>query len=149
MITIINCDLFHVHGGIICHQVNCKGNMGRGVAKTFKELFPETFKRYVWWCDNLEPLGECLFYEENGIRTCCMFAQNDWRGRNVCNTDYHAFRQCCQKIAAYMNALGDTSPIYMPYGIGAGLGGGEWDIIYSIIKEELNNYNVILCKLNN
>ena len=37
MITIVNGDLFHARDGVICHQVNCKGVMGRGVAKTFKE----------------------------------------------------------------------------------------------------------------
>ena len=37
MIKIVEGDLFSAPNGIICHQVNCKGNMGRGVAKTFKQ----------------------------------------------------------------------------------------------------------------
>jgi hypothetical protein len=35
----------------------------------------------------------------------------------------------------------------MPYDIGAGLGGGNWTIIYDILEEEFEGYNLILWRL--
>ena len=146
MITIMDGDLFNAPEGLICHQVNCKGNMGRGVAKTFKEKYPEVFKYYVYLCHNNcanALLGTCLFKDN----TVCMFAQNDWRGRNVCNTDYAAFRSCCKQIITYLQQHDPSTPINIPYGIGAGLGGGDWDIIYGILDEEFQGHDLILWRL--
>lgn len=152
MILIKEGDLFNAPAGIICHQVNCKGNMGRGVAKTFKERYPLTFKMYASLChdhDSEDLLGSILFRAELDCKwTCCMFAQDDWRGHG-CNTDYAAFEECCGAIKREIIGLhlGDII-INMPYRIGAGLGGGDWNIIYSILEEEFKEYNVILWKLN-
>ena len=150
MITIIEGDLFSAPNGIICHQVNCKGNMGRGVAKTFKEKYPFAFLQYRDLCHDSvsdELLGTILMrHEINGKWTCCMFAQENWRGHG-CNTDYVAFGECCDMIKMEIRALhlGDIT-INMPYCIGAGLGGGNWETIYSILKEEFKDYNLILWK---
>lgn len=147
MITIKEGDLFTAPSGLICHQVNCKGNMGRGVAKTFKEKYPDVFAQYVYLCHNVcadALLGTCLFDED----TVCMFAQDDWRGHNVCNTSYAAFRCCCKQIVAYLKRHDPSIPINMPCGIGAGLGGGDWLIIYSILEEEFEGYNLILWRLS-
>lgn len=151
MIKIVEGDLFSAPSGIICHQVNCKGNMGRGVAKTFKEKYPFAFRQYENLCHNLIPdelLGTILIRAELDCKwTCCMFAQDNWSGHG-CNTNYTAFRECCNAIKREIKRLDfDDVIINMPYGIGAGLGGGEWEIIYSILEEELNDYNVILWKL--
>ena len=150
MITVINGDLFSAPEGIICHQVNCKGKMSRGVAKTFKERYPFAFNQYQNLCHDFIPdelLGTILMRAEVDNKwTCCMFAQDDWRGRG-CNTNYAAFRECCKAIKREIKSHLGNITINMPYGIGAGLGGGEWEIIYSIIEEELNDYNVLLWKL--
>jgi len=152
MIEIRKGDLFRAPSGIICHQVNCKGVMGRGVAKTFKEKYPYTFKLYTSFCrkyDPIELLGKVmLLAEQDGKYSCCMFAQDDWRGHG-CNTNYAAFKECCEAIKQKIERrqLGDIV-INMPYRIGAGLGGGDWQIIYSILEEEFDGYNVVLWKLN-
>ena len=154
MITIMDGDLFNAPDGLICHQVNCKGNMGRGVAKTFREKYPRAYYRYLSMCQTSTAatlLGICLFNKEDDNHiSCSMFAQNDWRGRNVCNTNYGAFRECCNEIKEFIihNKLSRDYSINMPYGISAGLGGGDWDIIYSILDEEFQGFNLILWRLN-
>lgn len=151
MIKIVEGNLFSAPNGIICHQVNCKGNMGRGVAKTFKEKYSQTFELYASFCHKYDPtelLGKIMFRAEyDGKWTCCMFAQDDWRGHG-CNTNYAAFRECCNAIKYRIEALQSDMIINMPYRIGAGLGGGDWQIIYSILEEEFKDYNLILWKLN-
>ena len=152
MIEICEGDLFRAPIGIICHQVNCQGVMGCGIAKTFKEKYPYTFELYASFCreyDPIELLGKVmLLAEQDGKYSCCMFAQNDWRGHG-CNTNYVAFRECCKAIKQKIERrqLGNII-INMPYRIGAGLGGGDWEIIYSILEEEFDGYNVVLWKLN-
>ena len=148
MVTIKDGDLFSAPEGIICHQVNCKGNMGRGVAKTFRLVFPQAYNKYLGICrSSINPLGRTMFCIEDTGESCCMFAQNDWRG-NGCNTDYAAFRSCCKEIKERIDLCENKDkPINMPFGIGCGLGGGDWIIIKSILEEEFENYNVILWKL--
>lgn len=158
MIKIQKGNLFEAKQGLICHQVNCRGVMGAGVAKTFKEKYPDSFTAYTSWCKKFEPgilLGNCVFMEENGnITTCSMFAQDRY-GRDEVFTDYEAFRRCCQRIVAFLKTSCNWAdearayPINIPYKIGCGLAGGNWDIVYQILREELGNYNVILWKKEN
>ena len=153
MITIKEGNLFNAPRGLICHQVNCKGNMGRGVARTFREKYPRAYYRYLAMCQTSSAqtlLGTCLFNkEDNNHISCSMFAQDNWRGHNVCNTDYSAFKGCCGEIKEFIkhNNFPRDYPINMPYGIGAGLGGGDWLIIYSILEEEFEGHYLVLWRL--
>lgn len=155
MIEIREGSLFNALYGIICHQVNCQGVMGYGVAKIFKKKFPHAYKQYVDYCYSFKEqdiLGDVLIMREdpNRVATCCMFAQNKYGKRHgVCNTDYAAFRHCCWEIKDYIyNTQEHDYPINMPYRIGCGAGGGDWQIVYSILEEEFENYNLILWKLD-
>ena len=140
-------DLFSAPYGIICHQVNCKGTMGRGIAKTFRLVFPHAYSNYLEVCKNQENLlGHSIFCIEDTGESCCMFAQADWGGCG-CNTDYAAFRSCCKEIKKYVDLRYRNMPINMPYKIGCGLGGGDWTIVKSILEEEFDGYNVILWRL--
>lgn len=147
MITIENGDLFDVKEGIICHQVNCQGAMGRGVAAQFKKRFPHHFLLYKQMCATTKPiglLGRLLINEEEpNLYSCSMFAQLNWRG-DGCKTDYAAFRSCCYDLKEYMKNKNINLSIYMPLHIGCGLAGGDWDTVYNILKDEFQNYNLIL-----
>jgi hypothetical protein len=148
MVTIKEGDLFSAPDGIICHQVDCKGVMERGIAKTFKYVFPETYKIYKDICTHEKDLlGKNLFHTEATGKACCMFAQLDWRGHNVCNTNYAAFRECCKGIKSFVDFHRENYAINMPYKIGCGLGGGDWLIIKDILEEEFKDYNLILWKI--
>lgn len=155
MITIKEGDLFSAPRGIICHQVNCKGKMGNGVAKTFKDVFPCAYSNYLDICNSVksssELLGRVSFCIEETGASCCMFAQDDYGNKKFkgCYTNYDAFRNCCISIARYVSDFYDskTYPVNMPFGIGCGLGGGDWEIIRSILEEEFKDCNVILWKL--
>ena len=148
MVETKNGSLFDAPSGLICHQVNCRGVMGSGVAKIFRYMYPEAYNEYVQVCaKNVPPdiLGTCLITNN----TVCMFAQEDYSSnRHVRSTEYWAFRDCCIYIVSYLrkNNMRDTI-INMPYRIGCGLGGGDWDRIYNILTEEFEDFHVILWKL--
>lgn len=53
-------DIFLSDSSIICHQVNCLGVMGAGIAKQMKQKYPENFERYKELCDEFSYRPELL-----------------------------------------------------------------------------------------
>lgn len=52
MITYIHSSLFQSPSRVMVNTVNTVGVMGRGIAKTFKELYPEMFRQYQRLCED-------------------------------------------------------------------------------------------------
>ena len=46
MIKNIEGNLFDTNADMICHQANCQGRMGSGVALEVKQRYPEVFGSY-------------------------------------------------------------------------------------------------------
>ena len=78
-----------------------------------------------------------------------MYAQFNY-GRGVLQTDYSAFRRAFKSVItnAWHSGLGKVK-IGLPYGIGCGLAGGDWEIVRMIIEEvaEEKNLDVYLYRL--
>ena len=166
MVTYKNGDLLKSGCKFICHQVNCKGVMGSGIAKQIKETYPEVFNEYKNFCDKGEQkLGSVLVAD----RIINFFSQDDDLPRGVQHTDYQAFKDCCLALRKYLldehssflaHNLGVTLDyarrkylpdvrIGFPCGIGCGLGGGDWEVIDGIINEVFadERFNVEIWKL--
>lgn len=135
---------------IICHQVNCKGAFGSGVAAAIANKWPEAKKDYLEYVSLNKPnpyqmLGHILITKCKDSHTVIhMFSQYDYGRGNKQYTNYLAFENCLLKISDRINI---EERIAFPWKIGCGLGGGDWNIIYSMIEEKLNGYNIIYCKL--
>lgn len=133
-----NGDMFTSNAKYLCHQVNCMGKMGSGIAKTVREKFPTAFVEYSNVCLHNEKtpsdlLGS-IFQSKCGDKIIVhMFAQEQF-GRSIRYTDYDAFLNCLKRIRATVPA---GSVIAFPHGIGCGLGGGSWSIIFPMIEEVL------------
>lgn len=60
-------DIFDSECEAIVNPVNCVGIMGKGLAKQFKEKFPDNFQRYQKCCDSRKlTIGTCLTVPEAG-----------------------------------------------------------------------------------
>ena len=137
-IQVLEGDLFDTTAKYICHQVNCKGKMGSGVAKQIRERYPEAYHSYRRRCEifrnhgqTVNMLGQVLQVATNDGRVICnLFAQNDYGYNGACYTDYDAFHDCLMELRKCVPA---GSAIAMPYRIGCGLGGGDWDIVRGFI----------------
>ena len=126
---------------IVCHQVNCQGVMGSGLAAQVKHKLPRAYNVYKEKCDAVnnkhDMLGDvqmvaCL--SDAGFVLANIFGQNTF-GRNPdkCYTSYKAVRKALRNIAAsYPNVT-----IRIPYLMGCALGGGNWNEVSAIIQEEL------------
>ena len=161
MIEVKHGDLFQNDDSldVVCHQVNCRGALGKGVAKQFAEKFPYSARAYWSYVDAVRKLfgqenatqnllGQVVWEKENGIWTCSMLAQDAY-GHGKCFTDYAAFRKCCKHLRLHLEKeLWDREDIKigMPYKIGCGLAGGDWFTVREIIEEQLGNWHIVLYK---
>ena len=132
MVFEIQGDLIKAKAKYICHQVNCRGVMGSGVALCIRNSYPNVYPSYLEYCrtHNYEELmGSCLYVDCNGKCIINMFAQNGY-GHHGRYTDMNAFTKCLSEIKNKVPA-GET--IAFPYKIGCGLGGGDWKEVYEEI----------------
>ena len=162
VIKIVKGNLLDAAEDVIAHQVNCRGAMGAGIAKQIRDRYPENYMLYREKCLDAiarpqSLLGDCLLFqsyywsEPKHYLVANLFAQDRY-GRQGAYTDETAFRYALKYLAyhLYKTSEGWKMPrktIAMPYKIGCGLAGGNWDNIYKIIEEELADFDVKLYKL--
>ncbi len=121
---------------VIIHGCNCQCSMGAGIAKSIKAAFPEAFDADLATAkgsrDKLGSLSEAIV-ERSGRKLTVVndYLQFHWRGRGIL-ADYDAIRKVMRLIK--IDFAGQR--IGYPK-IGAGLAGGDWEIIAAIIEEEL------------
>lgn len=152
MIRIVEGDLLEANENIIAHQANCRGSMGAGVAKQIRNKWPDIFADYVTFCsahhrDGRELLGEIWIsqtFDEYGmpIEVCHLFGQDRYSGGG-CNTDYVSLEKALHRLKNY--AEKQRSNIAIPYKIGCGLGGGDWDgVVYPMIERIFGDSDVLV-----
>lgn len=148
---------------MICHQVNTLGIMGAGLAKQIKLNFPDVFTRYSVYCDKnskSELLGQAypligahgLWGDIRHKLIWNLFAQTEI-GTDSRKTNYFALEYALRTIV--MEKLRfkwqEFNTLAIPYGIGCGLAGGDWDgVVYPMIQEVFKNYpdKVVIVKFN-
>ena len=118
--------------GIICHQVNCRNRIGAGVAGAIIKKWPEVEEAYHSVFEaGLDPKKDIFgnfmparladgtivynvftqFYYGNAMKNGRIYTDMD-------------------KLISNIKVICDThkdETVYVPYGIGCGLAGGNWD----------------------
>lgn len=139
---------------VIVHQANLYHTMSAGVAKIIKQLYPEAYEAD---CKTQEgdanklgtysvakvPMDKLGFSHRYIIN---LYSQIGIGGDER-NTRYDALYDGLAKIA---KKLDNTNFVLgIPYGIGCGLGGGNWNIVKTIIDEAFKNSSVkvVICRL--
>lgn len=127
----------------ICHQVNCQGAMGAGIAGQIAKIYPEVkYEEQKFWSlnyirthDTKSILGEILIVKTEDGRTCInMHAQDQYGRDNACYTDYEAFDRCLIKLKSILFKEPETLKIGFPYKIGCGLAGGDWEKVKAMLE---------------
>ncbi len=149
MLKVIKQDIMTVTEGIICHQVNCKGVMGAGLAKAIKEKYPSVFQQYKALCltamgpKSIILLGKChVVPVSSTLMVANIFGQDEY-GNHAVYTNYRAVREAFNSLKDYHKTLGGN--VYVPMDMGCGLAGGCWDDYSKIIEEFIPN--AIVCKI--
>lgn len=158
MIQLVKGNLLESNCDYICHQVNCMGRMRSGIAKQIREKWPVVYQNYMAKCnfdykDYLRPelllgdiqivgLWEDFEKETNHQSVINMFSQYNYGYDGKRYTSYDAFWGC---LGLIKEAIPKGRKIGFPYGIGCGLGGANWEVIYTMIKEVLGkDYDVYI-----
>lgn len=132
---------------VIVHGCNCFCVMQGGIAKTIKLVFPEAFKKDIDtnsgdknklgnFSAALVTRGQVTFTIINA------YTQYDYRNGGEL-VDYRAIESVFHKIKSTYSGLRIGFPQ-----IGAGLGGGDWNIISELIENALKGEDYTLVKLN-
>ena len=149
----INGDLIKMaregHFDIIIHGANCFCKMRRGIAKQVSEEIPDAVR-----ADNLTNSGDI-----NKLGNFTVGVINDYNNKPISKIyncysqytwdssakplDYEALTLCLRKI----NHSNKGKNIGVPL-IGAGLAGGDWDIIKKIVENELKDMDVTIVKFD-
>lgn len=133
MIKIVNGNILNATEDIICQQVNCKA----GLAKQIRDKYPNVYTEYKEFCkNNKELLGKIqTSVQPDGKYIVNVFVQDGY-GREY--TSYFCLKNALELLLREVT-VGKTSyvegkklSIAIPYEIGCGLGGGNWEEVYEV-----------------
>ena len=150
----IQANLLDTQFQFVAHQVNCRGVMGAGVAKALNEATGgKLLKEYRDFIEEMNEyeedlLGKCYWYYAKNNRVILnLFAQRDY-GTGKCQTNYDALRKSITEginmiWSDYYKEDGCQMCIAIPYKMGCGLAGGDWNKVTEILEEIEREYNVL------
>ena len=141
-------DLLDTKAPLIGHQVNCRGVMKAGVANQIRKKYPSVAREYTAFCrSEMQPvlLGRTLFLDvrrEDGSSLCVanLFGQDGY-GRDKVYTDYTALGTALSEVRTHAENAAYTH-VAFPCGMGCGLAGGDWSIVYDLISKAFLNSTV-------
>lgn len=147
MIRNLSMDVLDTDTELIAHQVNCKGIMGAGLARQIRTQFPDVYEAYRKACNSVTKSSDLLGKIQIKQGVVNLFAQDGY-GTDKQYTDYKALETCLYKLALYMTEH-KMKTLAIPYGLGCGLGCGNWDTVHKIIERAFNNTDitVYICRL--
>ncbi|MDF1699221.1 MAG: macro domain-containing protein, partial [Saprospiraceae bacterium] len=113
---------------VIIHGCNCFCTMGAGIAKSIKLRFPEAYRADLETTKGdkakLGQISHATINTSHGTLIVVNgYTQFNWKGRGK-KVNYDAIRSVFQKVKQSYNGHKIGYPA-----IGAGLAGGDWDII--------------------
>ena len=151
-------NLLHTPIQIIAHQVNSIVVMNAGVARQIKDLYPEVYYAYANYVkdftelNDMSPLGECFVQETDDERHIILnvFGQESY-GRDKRYTDYGALKKGFVNGIRWVRDEYQNGEYYgilqltiaIPYKIGCGLAGGDWEVVKKILEEIEQEENVL------
>lgn len=145
---LINGNLLDAKADFICHQVNCQGKMGSGVAKAVRERYPNVYEQYKLFCDinRIEQLLGFSQYvkvsddaDKQPYYVINMFAQANYGYDGKQYTSLEAFKKCLESINSH--CIGYT--VAFPWKIACCRGGADWNVVLPMILETLTNVREI------
>lgn len=142
-IVYIKGDLLESDESIIIHGCNIKGGFGSGVAGAIKNRYPKCRQTYLAAFNNGELTmgGIVPYYDEVDNRLILnAITQPEYGYDGQKYVDYDAIRTA---MILADETIGVGQRLAMPK-IGAGLGGGDWNIISEIIEQcVINNTPIV------
>ena len=130
-------NMFDADVEALVNPVNCVGVMGAGLAKKFKEKYPDNFDRYSFWCKSGEAdVGNTLVYQPLMSKTKYVInfpTKLHWRTSSHLEYIILGLIKLSADIMTY-----NIKSIAIP-ALGCGLGGLDWEEVRTLIYEILRD----------
>lgn len=147
-------DLLAAEESVIAHGCNMQGKMGRGVADAISTRYPGAFQAYMQRYERNElALGRIVHWKGDGRVVLNMITQDRY-GRGERFVDYEAVRTCFARVELWASThlkegrgFFHADPRLAIPLIGADRGGGDWNLIEGIIREEVVSIPVTVYRL--
>lgn len=140
MKTIVG-DILSIDAGVIIHQVNCRGVTG-GLAGALRRKWPAHFNPYLRDCavGGEKNLGHLSVGIGSGLLIAHIFGQIE----PGANTDLAAVNSSLEELAEeLLDVFYDDLPLFAPYLMGCGLGGGRWDQYFPLLEKHLTRLTLV------
>lgn len=136
-------DLLKSDCTVIMHQANCFKTMGAGIAKTITEIYPAANKADKDYpLTRKQRLGKFSYAIVNNITIVNLYGQYFYGvGKQ---TNYKALEDAIDGFLTHAKSDENInlSKVGVPYRIGAGLAGGNWDLIKGILVRQSHKHGV-------
>lgn len=117
---------------VLVHGCNAQGVMGSGVARIFRDKYPEAYDTYQHDILGGMCLGDISIHKVDKRLTLVSAITQEFYGRDGKRyVSYDAVNNAFLKVMDYAIIHGVTQIVFPK--IGAGLGGGDWNIIEACI----------------
>jgi hypothetical protein len=138
--VIYSMDILEAPRGILCQQCNCKGVMGAGLAKAYRDKWPRVYKHYsnAFLAGQLK-LGKIQLVtvdERAPIIVANIMGQYDYGREKKQYTHLHSVEIALKKVKYFRDTF-QRAPglnIYIPYKMGCSLGGAKWEDMLEILN---------------
>ncbi len=138
MIKVETGDIFAIQGDVeaMVNTVNCVGVIGRGLARQFKERFPDNFSAYADACERKEVRPGRMFVFQTGTmmnpRLIINFPTKDhWRGKSRIEFIDEGLVALAEEIEQR-----NIRSIAIPP-LGTDLGGLDWELVRELTEAAL------------
>lgn len=149
MIKIVKGDMFEDDFDVLVNPVNCVGVMGKGLARLFKNKFPEMFEKYKQDCKMhyYEPGTVSMHFEKGTQQVILNAATKDhWKDPSSYEWIEKAMNQLAQHlvlIRVFQDNLFTEAPAIIRVAIpalGCGNGGLDFDRVRPMMLAYLEDY---------
>lgn len=117
MLMYIEGNMFESPAQVLVNTVNTVGVMGKGIALTFKKVYPDMYKNYRYYCENKQfEMGKLYLYKTPGKWILNFPTKINWR--NPSKIEY--IEQGLKKFVASYKEKGIKSIAFPKLGCGNG-----------------------------
>lgn len=143
-LVLIKQDLLKSDATVIMHQANCFNKMGAGIAKQIARKYPRALiadnncslspKERLGWFSHSVSIGEPTIVN--------LYGQYGY-GSGV-HTEYDKLESAISNFLLFAknSEVINLDKIGVPYKMGCGLAGGDWNIVKEILEKMSNKHNV-------
>ena len=145
MAKIIYGDIFEQDVDALVNPVNCEGVMGAGLARQFRQRYPDMYEMYKEICESglrYYP-GDYMGYyiKEEGIWIFNVATKYKWRDSSKIEYVDAGVRNIATLLRNQWKEERPIKSIAIP-ALGCGLGGLDWDDVRPIMKKRLQSNKV-------